>query len=154
MIADGFENGLGAWFVTGTGAPWTESTLDPYTGSRHAYAVQPGVSTMTYLERTFILAAVRQGGNLIYYRRLIGLDGADEFVARVLRRLVARARSDRQRERERRRLRPEGVRPAGGGDEAPLRLHGGCGEREVRGGRRQPVRPVTPAEVDLIAGSA
>ena len=57
VIADGFENGLGAWTVTGTGAPWTASSLDPYTGSRHAYAVQPGVSTMTYLERTFSLAA-------------------------------------------------------------------------------------------------
>ncbi len=36
---------------------------------------------MTYLERTFSLAAFANGGRLIYYRRLIGLDGADEFVA-------------------------------------------------------------------------
>jgi hypothetical protein len=81
VIADGFENGLGAWVVNGTGAPWTASSLDPYTGSRHAYAVQPGVSTMTYLERTFSLASFTKGGHLIYYRKLIGLDGPDEFVA-------------------------------------------------------------------------
>ena len=80
VIADGFENGLGAWTVTGTGAPWTVSSLDPYTGSGHAYAVQPGVSTMTYLERTFSLVTF-SSGHLIYYRKLIGLDGADEFVA-------------------------------------------------------------------------
>ena len=80
VIADGFEAGLGSWTVTGTGAPWTVSTLDPYTGSRHAYAVQPGVSTMTYLERTFSLSTF-SGGKLIYYRKLIGLDGPDEFVA-------------------------------------------------------------------------
>ena len=81
VIADGFENGLGAWTVTGTGAPWKASSLDPYTGAAHAYAVQPGVSTMTYLERTFSLAAFANGGRLIYYRKLIGLDGPDEFVA-------------------------------------------------------------------------
>jgi hypothetical protein len=81
VIAEGFENGLGTWTVTGTGAPWAASSLDPYTGSRHAYAAQPGVSTMTYLERTLSLNAFTNGGKLIYYRRLIGLDGADEFVA-------------------------------------------------------------------------
>ncbi len=81
VIADGFESGLGAWTVTGAGAPWKASSLDPYTGGAHAYAVQPGVSTMTYLERTFSLAAFTNGGHLVYYRRLIGLDGADEFVA-------------------------------------------------------------------------
>ncbi len=81
VIADGFETGVGAWTVTGTGTPWTVSSLDPYTGAAHAYAVQPGVSTMTYLQRTFSLAAFANGGHLIYYRRLIGLDGADEFVA-------------------------------------------------------------------------
>jgi hypothetical protein len=36
---------------------------------------------MTYLERTFSLAAFTRGGHLIYFRKLIGLDGADEFVA-------------------------------------------------------------------------
>jgi hypothetical protein len=80
VIAEGFENGIGGWAVSGTGAPWSASTLNPYTGSKHAYAVQPGVSTMTYLEKTFDLS-VFSSGSLIYYRKLIGLDGPDEFVA-------------------------------------------------------------------------
>ena len=80
VIADGFENGLGAWVVTGTGSPWTESSVDPYTGSKHAYAVQPGVSTMAYIERSFGLSSFN-GGKFIYYRKLIGLDGPDEFTA-------------------------------------------------------------------------
>jgi hypothetical protein len=80
VIADGFEDGLGAWSVTGAGGRWMESSIDPYTGSRHAYAVQPGVSTMTYIERAFSLPAGSKG-ELTYYRRLIGLDGPDEFVA-------------------------------------------------------------------------
>jgi hypothetical protein len=81
VIADGFENGLGAWVVGGTGTPWTEGSVDPYTGSKHAYAIQPGVSTMSYITSSFSLAAFANGGRLIYFRRLIGIDGADEFNA-------------------------------------------------------------------------
>ena len=80
LIADGFESGLGGWSVTGAGSPWAVSAVDPYTGSAHARAVQPGVSTMTYLEKSFDLSGFNSG-KLIYYRKLIGLDGADEFTA-------------------------------------------------------------------------
>lgn len=83
VVADGFEAGLGGWVVTGSGSPWSVSALDPYTGSRNAHAVQPGVSTMTYLERSIDLSAFNSG-KLIYYRKLIGLDSADEFIAQYL----------------------------------------------------------------------
>jgi len=78
LIADGFESGLGGWVVSGPGSPWIVSTVDPYTGTRHALAKQPGVSTPTYLETSFDLSA-HTGGTLSYYRKRIGLDGADEF---------------------------------------------------------------------------
>jgi hypothetical protein len=80
IVADGFEDGLGGWTVSGPGVAWTTSSIDPYTGSRHAYAVQPGASTMTYLEKSFALSRF-DSGRLQYLRRLIGLDSADEFVA-------------------------------------------------------------------------
>ncbi len=78
LIADGFENGLAGWVVSGTGSPWTVSTADPRTGTRHALAKQPGVSTPTYLERSFDLSAY-SGATLTYFRKRIGLDGPDEF---------------------------------------------------------------------------
>ena len=79
IIADGFEDGLGGWQVSGPGVAWMGSSVNPYTGSRHAYAVQPGANTMTYLEQSFDLSSFASG-RLQYVRRLIGLDAADEFL--------------------------------------------------------------------------
>lgn len=78
LIADGFESGLSGWVVSGPGSPWTVSTVDPNSGTRHALAKQPGVSSPTYLEISFDLSAYT-GGTLSYYRKRIGLDGPDEF---------------------------------------------------------------------------
>lgn len=79
IFSDGFENGLSQWTITGTGVPWTTATTMPYQGSYSAKANKPGVSTPTYME-----ANIPTGYTTItlsYYRKLVGLDGPDEFSA-------------------------------------------------------------------------
>jgi len=78
IFSDDFENGLNQWTITGTGLPWTTATTTPYTGSYSAKANKPGTSTPTYMETTIPSGYT---STLSYYRKLVGLDGPDEFSA-------------------------------------------------------------------------
>ena len=82
IFSDNFESGiLNGWTTTAVsgGNSWTNSNTNPYQGTRHAQS-QPRSTTepASVLERTISTV----GYNVInfsYYKRLIGLDVADEF---------------------------------------------------------------------------
>lgn len=80
---DGFESGLFStnnWSLYGTGRNWTVATTNPMSGTYHAQSqrsgagkpsyIQANISTIGYMNITFT-----------YYRKLVGLDSADEFSA-------------------------------------------------------------------------
>ncbi len=80
VFFDGFENGLSAnnWTINGTGNKWTNTTTNPYNGTRHAQANQPTASTSM---RVSINTSGYSTISVSYARRLVGLDIADEFAA-------------------------------------------------------------------------
>jgi hypothetical protein len=80
LFSDGFESGMGAWTVSGSGATWYAHTKDPYAGSYSAYVKKPGVNKPTYMETSFN-ASGSSSVTFSYQRRLKGLDSADDFSA-------------------------------------------------------------------------
>jgi hypothetical protein len=81
IFFDGFENGFGAnnWTINGTGKVWTNTTTNPFNGTQHANAQQPSASTSMRVNvstQNYTSIAVS------YARRLVGLDGPDEFHVR------------------------------------------------------------------------
>ncbi len=78
---DGFEDGInGNWTINGTNNRWNSSTIDPFNGTKHASAQQPGAGNPTSL-RINISTQNFTDITLRYARKLIGLDAADEFKA-------------------------------------------------------------------------
>lgn len=80
IFSDGFESGMGAWSVTGSGNTWYANTEDPYEGSYSAYVKRTRVGKPTYME-TGIDATGYTTLTFAYQRRLRGLDAADDFAA-------------------------------------------------------------------------
>ena len=82
IFSDGFESGgLSGWTLTkASGAnDWTASTTDPYQGTYHAQSMpQSTTEPASIIERT-ISTLGYQTITFSYYRKLIGLDAADEF---------------------------------------------------------------------------
>jgi hypothetical protein len=82
IFFDDFESGiLNGWTTTTVygGFAWTNSNTNPYLGTRHAQS-QPRSTTepASVLERT-ISTMGYNNINFSYYKKLIGLDVADEF---------------------------------------------------------------------------
>ena len=82
ILSDGFESGnLNSWTLTHVSGAndWTASTTDPYQGTYHAQS-QPSSTTepASVMERTISTSGYQ---NIIinYSRKLVGLDGPDEF---------------------------------------------------------------------------
>lgn len=81
LLNDGFESGsLSGWNVYGSGSPWLVSTQDPRTGSYHAQSKQSGAGNPTYIEKSIDTTGY-SSLTFEYYRKLIGLDAADDFSA-------------------------------------------------------------------------
>jgi glutamine amidotransferase-like uncharacterized protein len=81
VFSDNFEAGnLNKWTVTGAGKKWViTNTGGVYQGTYAAYAKQPGTSTTTYMETTISVPAGYTTVIVDYYRKLVGIDGADEY---------------------------------------------------------------------------
>ena len=81
IFFDGFESGISGWSLShASGAnDWTASTTDPYQGSYHAQS-QPSSTTepASIMEKT-ISSSGYQSIIINYSRKLVGLDGVDEF---------------------------------------------------------------------------
>ena len=83
LFNDGFESGLGAWSLYGSGSSWKASTDTSYEGSYSARAKKTGVSKDSFME-TSIDASGYSSVTFEYYRRLVGLDAADDFEVQYL----------------------------------------------------------------------
>jgi hypothetical protein len=82
VFFDGFESGsLANWSVNGTGSRWANSTTDPFNGTQHAQAQQPGAGNPTTM-RLNISTLNFTDISVRYARRLVGIDAADEYAAR------------------------------------------------------------------------
>ena len=83
LFADDFDSGTlntKEWFLNSTGDYWGASAKDPMNGTHHAEAHQTGAGNPSYMEvdaSTFGYANI----TFSYYRKLVGLDVADEFKA-------------------------------------------------------------------------
>jgi glutamine amidotransferase-like uncharacterized protein len=80
LVNDGFESGLGAWIVSGSGDLWLQDSSDPFEGSYAARAKKTGVDLMTYMETSFDATGF-SSVTFEYQRKLVGLDAADDFAA-------------------------------------------------------------------------
>jgi len=83
IMSDDFEDGsISDWTLSGAGQMWTASTANPYQGTYHAQA-QPRTTTEpgSVMEKT-VSTVGYENIKLSYYRRLVGLDPADEFKAK------------------------------------------------------------------------
>jgi glutamine amidotransferase-like uncharacterized protein len=79
VLSDGFENGnLNGWSLYGTGVQWSASTDTAYEGNYSARAKQTGAGNPSYMESTMDVSGYTTV-TLQYYRKLVGLDVADEF---------------------------------------------------------------------------
>jgi len=79
LFFDGFEDGsISDWTLSGSGTQWTASTDTAYEGSWAARAKKTGVGDDSFMETTF--DASGYGTVTFEYRRkLVGLDGVDDF---------------------------------------------------------------------------
>ena len=85
IFFDDFESGtLNGWTTTAVSGAntWTNTNTNPYLGTRHAQSKpQSTIEPASILERT-ISTVGYNNINFSYYRKLIGLDTADEFKVR------------------------------------------------------------------------
>lgn len=76
QCADDFETGtLSGWTLSGTGTPWQASTESTYEGTYAAMAKQTGAGDDSFME----MDVTGCGTTLSYYRKLVGMDSADDF---------------------------------------------------------------------------
>jgi len=79
LLNDNFEDGnLVEWTLSGSGRVWSASTDTPYQGSWSARAKQTGAGSNSYMEIS-IDGSSYNSLTFEYYRKLVGLDGADNF---------------------------------------------------------------------------
>ncbi len=81
IFFDGFESGINGWSLTAVsgGNKWTASTTNPYQGSYHAQSNPMSTSEPASVMEKAVSTSGYSNIKLSYYRRLIGLDIADEF---------------------------------------------------------------------------
>ncbi len=84
IFFEGFESGIAGWTTTAVSGAnkWTASPTNPYQGSYHAQSNPMSTNEpASVLEKT-ISTSGYSNINLSYYRKLVGLDAADEFKAK------------------------------------------------------------------------
>lgn len=79
IFSDGFESGLGQWTISGTGTPWSQRSDAIYEGSYTAGVKRTGAGEDSYMESVIFDASGYSTVTLEYYRKLKGLDAADDF---------------------------------------------------------------------------
>ncbi len=79
IFADGFESGLGQWSRYGTGTPWSQQIDNVYEGSYSAGVKKTGAGEDSYMVSGVFDASGYSTVRLEYYRKLKGLDTADDF---------------------------------------------------------------------------
>ncbi|HMR73533.1 MAG TPA: hypothetical protein PKD61_00430 [Polyangiaceae bacterium] len=83
LFSDDFESGgIGAWQLSGPGAPWQASTLSPGSGTWAARAQPSSTSEPASLLERAVSTVGRSQIVVAYSRRLVQLDSADEFKVR------------------------------------------------------------------------
>lgn len=80
VFIDDFEDGMDKWTISGTGNLWIQQSDFPYEGSYSARAKKTGVGNPTYMEAV-IDGTGYSSLTFEYYRKLVGLDAADDFSA-------------------------------------------------------------------------
>ena len=79
ILSDNFESGtLSGWSLSTIENNWTVSTLDPHTGTYHAYSVPTNTNEPASIMERIISTIGYENINFSYYRKL-NLDVADEF---------------------------------------------------------------------------
>jgi glutamine amidotransferase-like uncharacterized protein len=78
IFSDGFENGMGNWVLYGSGRQWTSNSESVYEGSLAARAKRTGAGDDSFMETSFDVSQFSTV-TFEYYRRLKGLDAADDF---------------------------------------------------------------------------
>ncbi|MCK5798383.1 MAG: hypothetical protein KAI47_14430, partial [Deltaproteobacteria bacterium] len=83
LFYDGFEDlSLSPWVVSGPGKPWVITSDASASGSQAAQAQATGSSKESLMTATF--SSPGSGTlTLEYQRRLVGLDGVDDFAAEI-----------------------------------------------------------------------
>ena len=79
ILFDGFEFGLGQWTAYGIGIPWTQRSDNVYDGSYSAGVKKTGAGADSYLKSAIFDASGYSNVTLEYFRKLKGLDAADDF---------------------------------------------------------------------------
>ena len=79
IFSDGFESGLNQWTTSGTGTPWSQRSDALYEGGYAAGVKQTGAGEDSYMESLSFDASAYSTVTLEYYRKLKGLDAADDF---------------------------------------------------------------------------
>ncbi len=83
IFSDGFESGISGWTTTAVsgGNEWTASTTNPYSGSYYAQSNPMSTNEPASILEKTISTSGYSNIKLSYYRKLVGLDSADEFKA-------------------------------------------------------------------------
>ncbi|MDP3026162.1 MAG: hypothetical protein Q8N63_00515, partial [Nanoarchaeota archaeon] len=83
IFFEGFESGISAWTLShASGANnWTAPATDPYQGSYHAQSQPSSTTEPASIMQKTISASGYQNIIINYSRKLVGLDGVDEFQA-------------------------------------------------------------------------
>lgn len=79
IFTDGFESGFDQWSIYGTGTPWSIKADTVYEGSYAAGVKKTGAGADSYMESLSFDASAYSTVTLEYYRKLKGLDAADDF---------------------------------------------------------------------------
>lgn len=81
IFFEGFESGISGWTTTSVsgGNKWIASTLNPYQGNYHAQSQPMSTTEPASILEKQISTAGYFNIKLSYYRKLVGLDIADEF---------------------------------------------------------------------------
>ena len=79
IFSDGFESELGQWTTSGTGTPWSQRSDTVYEGNYTAGVKRTGAGEDSYMESVIFDASAYSTVTLEYYRKLKGLDAADDF---------------------------------------------------------------------------
>jgi hypothetical protein len=84
-FSEGFESGsftTNNWTLTGVSYNWTVTNTNPYAGTYHAETQPRSTTAPASTLQTTISTVGYQSINLSYYRKLVGIDAADEFKAK------------------------------------------------------------------------
>jgi glutamine amidotransferase-like uncharacterized protein len=78
VFFDGFENGMGNWALYGSGRQWASNSESFYEGGLAARAKRTGAGDDSFMETSFDVSQFSTV-TFEYFRRLKGLDAADDF---------------------------------------------------------------------------